>query len=269
MAAPTAAMSDYLFRVTTCKPGSIRALIEAIKDILGEANLEFTPSGISIKRMDGMNTILVVLNLHASKFEEYYCPEPVVVGINMHNFHKLIKTVGNSSSIVLYLKKSRRTQIGIDFQSLVTKATTHFLMDSTELDVEHVSIPPIDYTSILTMPSTEFQKIIRDMRTIGDDVEIQSASSELSFKCKGEFAEQETIFEFGTNGITPTKSSSHEIVQMTYSLKNLILFTKCTPLCTDITIYLRNLRPIVIEYDVSGLGTILLALSPSKVPPAY
>jgi len=262
-------MSDYLFRVTTGKPGSIRALIEAIKDILGEANLEFTPSGISIKRMDGMNTILVVLNLHASKFDEYYCPEPVVVGINMHNFHKLIKTVGNSSCIVLYLKKSRRTQIGIDFQSLVTKATTHFLMDSTELDVEHVSIPPIDYTSVLTMPSSEFQKIIRDMRTIGDEVEIQSASSELSFKCKGEFAEQETIFEFGTNGITPTKSSSHEIVQMTYSLKNLILFTKCTPLCTDITIYLRNMRPIVIEYDVSGLGTIMLALSPSKIPTAY
>jgi hypothetical protein len=57
--------------------------------------------------------------------------------------------------------------------------------------------------------------------------------------------------------------SQTEIVQGYFLLKPLSLFTKCTGMSTDIMIYLKNNYPIVIEYDVAGLGEIKLALAPS------
>jgi hypothetical protein len=53
-----------------------------------------------------------------------------------------------------------------------------------------------------------------------------------------------------------------EIVQGYFQLKPLALFTKCTPMSTDIIIYMKNNYPMIIEYSVAGLGEIKLALAP-------
>ena len=57
--------------------------------------------------------------------------------------------------------------------------------------------------------------------------------------------------------------ASKEIVQGYFGLKQLALFTKLTPLSTDITLHLMNNYPIIIEYSVAGLGDVKLALAPS------
>jgi proliferating cell nuclear antigen len=124
------------------------------------------------------------------------------------------------------------------------------------------------------MPSTDFQKIIRDMSTLGENVEIQSASQQLIFRCKGDYAEQETVFSIGQNGLSQTKSSTAgggsaaEIFQGQFHLKHLVLFIKCTSLCSDICLYLKNDYPIIVEYNVAGLGDIKLALAPALTKPA-
>ena len=41
------------------------------------------------------------------------------------------------------------------------------------------------------MPSSDFQKIIRDLSCISEKLEIKSVGSELIFKCRGQFAEAE------------------------------------------------------------------------------
>jgi proliferating cell nuclear antigen len=104
------------------------------------------------------------------------------------------------------------------------------------------------------------------MHTLGEIVEIQSASSELVFRCKGDYAEQETVFSIGASGLSQAKPST-EIVQGSFYLKHLVLFTKCTSLCSDITLYLKNDYPILVEYNVAGLGEIKLALAPAITKP--
>ena len=41
------------------------------------------------------------------------------------------------------------------------------------------------------------------------------------------------------------------IVQGSFSLKYLILFTKCTNLCNLINIFLKNDYPLIIQYNVT------------------
>ena len=111
------------------------------------------------------------------------------------------------------------------------------------------------------MHSADFQKICRDMNVLGEKMEVTSSGTNLIFRCIGDFAEQETVFSVG-QGMSVSKSHS-EIVQGNFLLKHLVLFTKCTSLCSDISIYLKNDYPIIIEYSVAGLGEIKLALAPA------
>ena len=54
------------------------------------------------------------------------------------------------------------------------------------------------------------------------------------------------------------------IVQGIYELKHLVLFGKCTSLCNDIEIYMKNDYPLVIKYTVATLGRLLLCLTPIR-----
>lgn len=259
--------ADVLFRFRTVKAAPFRTLIEAIKDILTDANIEFDSNGIKIMAMDGTHTILVHLRLQADRFDEYYCPQKHIVGVNMINLFKLVKTMSNNESIVLFMRKSDTTKLGIEILNGEKQMVTHFALNLIELDVRNIPIPPVTFSSITTMPSVDFQKIIRDMNTLGEIVEIQSASQELVFRCKGDYAEQETIFNIGQNGMSQPRASA-EIVQGNFFLKHLSLFTKCTSLCSDIILYLKNDYPLIVEYNVAGLGEIKLALAPALTKPA-
>jgi proliferating cell nuclear antigen len=54
------------------------------------------------------------------------------------------------------------------------------------------------------------------------------------------------------------------IVQGVFSVKHLVLFTKCTNLSNTMELYLKNDYPLIIKYDVASLGSIKLALAPKQ-----
>ena len=112
------------------------------------------------------------------------------------------------------------------------------------------------------MPSTDFQKIIRDLSCISDKLEIKSVGNELIFKCSGQFANAE-IRRTESDGSMEfsQKQDSSKIIQGEFSLKNLGYFIKCTNLCNQIEMYLENDLPFVVKYDVADLGSIKLCLA--------
>lgn len=43
-----------------------------------------------------------------------------------------------------------------------------FEMKLMDIDSEHLGIPETEYEAVVTMPSAEFQRICRDLTTLGD-----------------------------------------------------------------------------------------------------
>ena len=83
------------------------------------------------------------------------------------------------------------------------------------------------------------------------------------FNCKGDFASQNTILYETQNGLQfvhtlPSEYTVHGI----FSLKYLVLFTKCTNLCNQIQLYIKNNYPLIIQYTIASLGIIKLCLAP-------
>ena len=79
----------YILELKTVQSNAFRILIEALKEILTDANIEFDDSGMKISTMDASHTVLVHLKLDNDKFESYECQKKITIGVNMLNFFKL------------------------------------------------------------------------------------------------------------------------------------------------------------------------------------
>jgi len=132
-----------------------------------------------------------------------------------------------------------------------------------EPDPEEFIEPNVVFSSVINLPSSDFQKIIRDMSCISEKLEIKSVGNELIFRCSGQFATSE-IRRVETDGSMEfiQKQDSNKIIQGEFSLKNLGYFIKCTNLCSQIEMYLENDLPLVVKYYVASLGEIKLCLAP-------
>ena len=253
-----------LFEIRTVQSAAFRTLIEALKEILTEANLEFDSTGIKVIDVDETHTVLTYLRLHSDRFEYFYCPAKYVLGINMIYLFKLIKTLSNNDSLTLFLPASNPNKLGIRAENAEKGTTNTWMMKLFDTNVENIEFPTIQFTSIIHMPSTDFQKICRDFNALAEKLEITSSNSDLIFRCVGDFVDGETVIMSNNQGGIEVERKTSEIVQGIFELKYLVLFTKCTNLCTSTQIHLKNDYPLVLRYMVANLGEVRLVLAPQK-----
>ena len=261
--------NDNVLTIKTVQIAPFRILMTALKDILLDTNILFTKEGIKIINMDKSHTILVHLFLQASNFEEYECLyDKIIIGVNMIHLFKLISTIDNDDTLTIYIEKEDYDdgviqELGLKFENGDIKQCKIQKLKLIEPDLDEIEMPDILYSSIINMPSSDFQKIIRDLASISDKLEIKSVDNELIFKCNGNYAKAEIRRTETSNSMQfLQKQGNNEIIQGVFSLKNLIYFIKCTNLCNQIEIYLQNNKPLIVKYNVASLGEIKLCLAP-------
>jgi proliferating cell nuclear antigen len=253
----------------TVQIAPFKTLITALKDILLETNMTFREDGIRIINMDKSHTVLVHLSLDASKFEQYECKkDKIIIGLNMVHFFKLISSSDNEETLSIYIENADYvdgivSNLTIKFENGDIKQCRTLKLRLIEPEPEELEYPDVKFSSIINLPSTDFQKIIRDLSCISDKLEIKSVGGELIFKCVGGFATAE-INRAEADGSMRfiEKQDSTKINQGEFSLKNLGYFIKCTNLCPQIEVYLENDLPLVVKYNVATLGHIQLCLAP-------
>jgi proliferating cell nuclear antigen len=264
-----ASTDGNVLTIKTVQIAPFRTLMTALKDILLETNISFQPDGIRIINMDKSHTILVHLYLAASNFEFYECKkEKIIIGVNMFHLFKLINSIDNDDTLTIYIENADYydgivSHLALKFENGDIKQCKTQKLKLIEPEQDELEVPDVKFSSIINLPSADFQKIIRDLSCISDKLEIKSVGNELIFKCQGQFASAEIhrAESDGSMGFI-VKQDSSKIIQGEFSLKNLGYFIKCTNLCSQIEMYLENDLPLVVKYDVASLGSIRLCLVP-------
>lgn len=255
-----------IVEIKTVQASAFKVLIEALKELLTETCIEFDETGLKIIAMDTSHIVLVHLRLDADKFEHYSCSQKITIGVNMLNLHKLIKTINSNDILTLSISSTDVNHLGIKIENGEKNTKTTYKLDLLDLDNNKIHIEPAEFNSVITLLSSDFQKISRDMYNLAEFVEIKNISNQLIFTCKGEFCQQETVISDSESGTTTISSKdSGEIVQGIYNLKYLVLFTKCTNLCNTVELYLKNDYPLIVKYSVASLGEIKLCLAPQAL----
>jgi proliferating cell nuclear antigen len=256
-------MVEYVLELQTVQASAFRILIEALKEILTDANFEFDEKGMKVVAMDSSHTVLVHLRLNGENFENYVCKRnKLILGINLINLYKLMKIMGNNDTLSLKVEEDDLSSLHIIIENTEKNSLTRFKLNLMDLHEENIEIPPPSFESIINMPSIDFQKYCRDMHNLADEIEIKSIGNQLIFSCKGQFAEQETCIGSSSSGMSFLQNDEDKIVQGIYALKHLVLFSKCTNLCNSVELYMKNDFPLIIRYAVASLGEIKLCLAP-------
>ena len=254
--------------IKTVQIAPFRTLMTALKDILLETNITFQPDGIRIINMDKSHTILAHLFLAAPNFEFYECKkEKIIIGVNMFHLFKLINSIDNDDTLTIYIENADYadgivSHLALKFENGEIKQCKTQKLRLIEPEPEELEYPNVKFSSIINLPSADFQKIIRDLTCISDKLEIKSVGNELIFKCSGQFASAEIhrAESDGSMGFV-LKQDASKVIQGEFSLKNLGYFIKCTNLCSQIELYLENDLPLVVKYNVASLGEIKLCVS--------
>lgn len=271
----------YRLELRTVQAVAFKLLVEALKELLTDVNIEFDETGMKILTMDTSHVVLVHLKLNADQFETYHCDGKITVGVNMLNMHKLIKTINNNNTLCLFIDREDVNHMGIRIDNTEKNSRTTYKLNLLDLDYTEITVDPTNFLDVVTLPTTDFQKICRDMHNIAEFMEIRSVQNQLIFSCNGDFCSQETVIydsnssasnqlvgggAGGQEMMVAAAAGESDIVQGVFSIKHLVLFTKCTNLCSTMDLHLRNDYPIVLKYDVSSLGSIRLALAPQGGP---
>jgi len=264
---------NNVLTIRTVQIQPIRNMITAIKDILTDATMTFTKDGLKIINFDKTHTILVNVKLNAYNFESYNCiPNKIIVCANTIHLFKVISTMSNDDTLSIYIEKDDYhdgvvSHLGLQYDNGSIKQCYSQKLRLIEPDTEEMSVPDVEYSTVINLPTSDFQKIIRDMNGISDRIEIKSVGQDLIFSCAGSFAKSK-IYRSESNGNMEfiQKSDETVVIQGEFSLKSLSHFIKCTPLCSHLEMYLGNDLPLIVKYNVASLGEIKLCLA--SLPPS-
>ena len=241
----------------TVQATAIKSLLEVLKDIINDVNIYFDSTGMKIIAFDVARVTLVYVKLAAENFEEYSCPTELILGINVTNTFKLLKSISNTD--ILSITNSDENLI-ITVSNDGKKSTSKFSIRLLDLNEDILEIPDSDNAESheTLIPSIDFQKIVRDMSNIGSELLIKRTGNTVEFSCEGDFAEKQTIIEQnddvgdGTSGV--------------FSLKYLSMFTKATILCPIVQILQdSDDSPIMFKYTIANLGDLRFYLAPISV----
>jgi proliferating cell nuclear antigen len=139
-----------------------------------------------------------------------------------------------------------------------------FELKLMDIDSEHLGIPETDYEVTIKMPSAEFQRICRDLASIGDTVTIAVTKDGVKFTTAGDIGDANITLRQNADD-EKEKNISIELsepVTLTFALRYLNSFTKATPLSDQVMIRLSAQLPIVVQYVIESVGYVAYFLAP-------
>lgn len=69
----------------------LKAVLEAIKELVSECNFDCNDSGIALQAMDNSHVALVAMMLRSDGFDPYRCDRNLPLGINLTSLNKILK----------------------------------------------------------------------------------------------------------------------------------------------------------------------------------
>jgi len=242
----------------------LKKILEAIKDLVNEANLECSASGLELQAMDSSHVSLVTMLLKASGFENYRCDKSISLGINMTSMNKILKCAGNDDSITIRCQDNADS-VTFVFESKEKDKVSDFQLKLMAIEAESLGIPEQEYKAVVSMPSAEFMRICRDLSILGDTVNISVSKEGVKFSAAGDIGagnilvkQQKSADKDGIN----TTIELQEPVTLNFALRYLTTFSKATSLSDKVKLSLAKDIPVLVEYAIGDMGYLRYYLAP-------
>lgn len=259
--------SNVIVCMRTFKTQQWRTLVDALKDLVPEVPITFGPDGLKLVSMDPAHIALI--HLHA-KSEFYYCKETTVTGLHMNTLYKMLRnltTGGYQLELSILADDADHLQVIITNNEKRTCIRNRLRLLRLRQDV--ITIPPTTFSRVLSIPSGDFQRYIRELSGLSNNIKVQSTRDKFILSASGTSGSSSIE-------IRPTASGMHwlhidnndgrepndDVIEGVFLSKYLERFAR--PLGASCEIYIKQNYPLVLRYKLTT-AVVRLVISQSVV----
>ena len=234
-----------------------------MKDLVSDANFECSDNEIAVQAMDSSHVSLITLCLRKEGFSHYRCDQTITMGLKMSSVAKILKCADGGDLISLKAE-DEGDSLSLEFENESGDRISNFEVKLIELDAEHLDIPEEESEAVVSLSAGEFQRLCRDLGTLGDSCSISVTKEGIRFSVDGDIGkgsvtlrQGESVDEKGGVSI-----ELREAIEQKFALRYLIMFTKATALSDRVKLTLTSEMPLKVEYTIEGLGSLCFYLAP-------
>ncbi|KAK0188226.1 proliferating cell nuclear antigen, N-terminal domain-containing protein [Armillaria mellea] len=188
----------------------LKKLLDAIKELVTDANFECNEEGINLQAMDNSHVALVSVLLEAPGFKRYRCDRPMPLGVNLASLTKVLKCAKDDDECTIKAADEADV-LNLVYEAKHTDRIAEYDMKLMDIDSDTLGIPETDYDARVTMASAEFSRIVRDLSLLGESVRIEVSKEGVRFASDGEAANGSVLLK-PTEGVgkVPKKDEDAE-----------------------------------------------------------
>lgn len=245
-------------------PQLFKKLLDALRELVEEANIDCNESGLSLQAMDASHVALVSMHLSSSGFDKFKCDQNTTLGVNLGSIQKIMKC-GGADDVLTLKTNDERSELKFQFESSKSERFFEFSMALMDIDSEHLAIPDAEPEAAITLASSEFTRVCRDLTQFGDTVKISVNKKTVTFSVQsttGSGAVTLSSFE-SADGDNKVEIKCGEPIELSFALRYLNFFTKAAPLASNVKLNLSNERPLLACFELDDdAGFIKYYLAP-------
>jgi len=244
-------MSEPILRAKTTDGYSMKVLIDLLQCNIKTGNFKISKEGITLCMIDSQKKILIDFNLPAENFQLFkYTPKnDICVGINLLHLHKMLKSIKKKDSIELFMPDTK-LHLGVKVMPRDSNRTTTSHINTQLMQNLDITLPS-GYGKSHLVSTSEYQKMCKDMNSIGTEVQITSSENYIKFNCcDNNVYKREVCFGDEDDG-------NVEYMEV-YDTDQLYRIIKLSGMSTNMNMYAKPKLPLLIKSRVGLLGNIQL-----------
>lgn len=144
--------------------------------------------------MDNSHVALVSMILKSESFNPYRCDRNIALGINLGSLTKVLRAAAKNDIMTIKAEDAPDV-VNLVFESKDVDRISEYDIKLMDIDQEHLGIPETEYAATVSLPSSEFQRICRDLSALSESGQLAS-----------------TPLAYGTNTSTQFPSNAQRMV---------------------------------------------------------
>lgn len=256
-----------------CKTGEayqIKVLAELLTNNLKTGCFEVCNDGIVLRMFDYHRKTLVDLrllgenfSLYKFRFDEKFC-----MGLNLNHFHRMLKSIKKKDSLQLFIDTAVPNELGI---KTIPKENTRVTTSGIKIqEIQNLDIDiPTGYGKPVIVPSSEFQKMCKDLSSIGSiNINVRARDFHIEFIADADGILKRKV-SFGENEDSDDEDSDEEKSKeyyATFTTDQLSRITKLAGLSNTMQIFPANGKlPLLFRSSVGSLGKISIYIKSQEL----
>lgn len=254
---------NYIVRLQTSQAIQWKTLLDVLKDLITEVNFKFQPDLVKLVSLDPGKIGMV--HLVVNKLEYYYCPREVYVGVYVAYLYKILRSVTTSHHLEWRIRKDNPTILEIIVSNSDRRIYTTHRIKILALDIEDVIIPQVQFEYVISMPSADLQKYVKELSHVSNVLIIRGSGKDVEFAAVGDLGETIITVSPTPSGLNwISKNIEEEYFEGKFFSKYLEKFSKAQ-VDSTVELYVKSKYPLILKYNMV-FGTLRFCIAPITIP---